>query len=56
MQFKNQDVKILCGVGRYIVFQRSQNVRSIETIKTIDSLLHYRDCYQPIAIAALISN
>ena len=28
------------------IFQRSQNVTSIETIKTINSSLHYHDCYQ----------
>ena len=28
------------------IFQRSSSVRSIEPIETIDSLLHYCNCYQ----------
>ena len=41
------------------IFQRSKNVRSIRTIETIDSSLHYRNCYRcfifTIDIAALTS-
>ena len=45
------------------IFQRRQNFWSIETIKTINSLLHYHNlllsmfhfCYRSIAIAVLIS-
>ena len=31
-----------------LFFQKSQNVRRMETIETIDSSLHYHDCYQHV--------
>ena len=34
------------------IFHRGQNVRSIETIKTIDSSLHYGYCYQCFIFAS----
>ena len=42
-----ETLKIKSGWQKGVfIFQRSSNVRSVQTIETIDSLLHYRNCCQ----------
>ena len=38
-----------------LISLKNQNVRSIETVETIDSSLHYGDCYQCFIFAIDLS-